>query len=90
MAKKVIQLKKEDPLPFSDEINALMMKGRYHGFISSREFLQVMPEIENNIKELDEVFDYMFSKGVEMKEVKDINFNAFVCRLVAGMILNYP
>ncbi len=68
MAKKVIQLIKEEPLPFSDEINALMMKGRSHGFISSREFLQVMPEIENNIKELDEVFDYMFSKGVEMKD----------------------
>lgn len=68
MAKKVIRYKKEEPLPFSDEMNRLLEKGKTHGFISSREMLQAMPEIENSVEELDEVFNYMFEKGIELKE----------------------
>ncbi len=68
MAKKVIRYKKEEPLPFSDEMNRLLEKGRIHGFISSREILQAMPEIENSVGELDEIFNYMFEKGIELKE----------------------
>ncbi len=69
MAKKVIQLIKEAPLPFSDKINELMMKGRSHGFITVQELIQAFPEAEKDLQTLDEVFDYMFSKGVEFCEV---------------------
>lgn len=68
MAKKVFKYKKEEPLLFSEEVNRLMEKGKTHGFISSRELLQAMPEMENEVEELDEVFDYMFEKGIELKE----------------------
>ncbi len=68
MAKKVIQLKKEPPLPFSDEINALIIKGRSHGFVTVQELIQTLPEAETDLKTVDEVFDYMFSKGIEFQE----------------------
>lgn len=68
MAKKVFQLKKEEPLPFSDEVNKLLFKGRSHGFITARELIQAFPEPEKNVAELDEVFDYMFMKGIEFRE----------------------
>lgn len=68
MAKKVIQLKKEEPLPFSPEINALIKKGKSHGFITVRELIQTMPEAEKDLKTVDEVMDYLFSKGIEFRE----------------------
>jgi len=68
MAKKVFKYKKEEPLPFSDEVNRLLEKGKVHGFVSSREFLQAMPEPENDLTELDEIFDYMFTRGIELTE----------------------
>ncbi len=68
MAKKVFRYKKDDPLLFSEEVNRLLEKGRTHGFISSRELVQAFPEPEEDIEELDEVFNYMFEKGIELRE----------------------
>ena len=68
MAKKVLKYKKEEPLPYSEEVNRLMQKGRTHGFITTRELDQALPEAETNVPLLDEIFDYMFMKGIEFKE----------------------
>jgi len=68
VAKKVIQLVKEEPLPFSPEINALIEKGKSHGCITVRELVQTMPEAETDLKTADEIFDYLFSKGIEFQE----------------------
>lgn len=68
MAKKVLKYIKEEPLPYSPEVNRLMQKGRTHGFITTQELDQALPEAEKNLPLLDEIFDYMFSKGIEFKE----------------------
>ena len=68
MAKKVIRYQKEEPLPFSDEVNNLLEKGKTHGFVSSRELLQAVNEPEEDVMTLDEVFNYMFEKGIEFRE----------------------
>jgi RNA polymerase primary sigma factor len=68
MAKKVFQLKKEEPLPFSEDVNRLLEKGKSHGFVTARELVQALPEPEKDVVELDEIFDYMFGKGIEYKE----------------------
>jgi RNA polymerase primary sigma factor len=46
----------------------LLQKGRTHGFITTRELDQALPDAENDVLLLDEIFDYMFSKGIEFKE----------------------
>ncbi|MEK9155923.1 MAG: RNA polymerase sigma factor RpoD [Patescibacteria group bacterium] len=71
MAKKVFIPKKEEPLPFSAEVNALIVKGRAHSYISARELLQSVPEPEKDIPLLDEIFSYMFEKGVEYQEQEE-------------------
>lgn len=68
MAKKVFIPKKEEVLTFSPVVNQLMMKGRTHGYISMQELIQSLPDAEENIPELDEIFDYMYRKGIEFKE----------------------
>ncbi|MFA5927495.1 MAG: RNA polymerase sigma factor RpoD [Patescibacteria group bacterium] len=68
MAKKVFVPKKEEPLPFSPEVNELLAKGRIHGYISARELLQSVPEPEADVIELDEIFNCMFDRGIEFKE----------------------
>ncbi|MEI6498913.1 MAG: RNA polymerase sigma factor RpoD [bacterium] len=71
MAKKIFVPNKEEILGFSTSVNALMLKGRSHGYISMREVLQAIPEPEENIADLDLVFDYMFRKGIEFKEEEE-------------------
>ncbi|TSC94358.1 MAG: RNA polymerase primary sigma factor [Candidatus Berkelbacteria bacterium Athens1014_28] len=68
MAKKVQKLIIEDPLPFSMEINALIVKGKAHGYVSIRELLQIFPTAEDDTATLDEVFDYLISHGIDVAE----------------------
>jgi len=71
MAKKIFVPKKEEILEFAPEVNALMVKGRAHGYISMREMVQSIPEPEENIADVDMIFDYMFRKGIEFKEEEE-------------------
>jgi RNA polymerase primary sigma factor len=68
VVKKVLRLKKEEPLPFSPEVNSLVAKGKSSGFISSLELMQVLPEAENDVPLVDEILEYLFSKGIDFKE----------------------
>ena len=71
MAKKVFVPRIEEPLNFSPEINNVLLKGRAHGFISMSELLQSVPEPEENVSEVDEIFDYMLRNGIEFKTEED-------------------
>jgi RNA polymerase primary sigma factor len=72
MSKKVFVPIKEEPLPFSLAVNNLLVKGRAHGYISTQELLQSIPEPETNVKELDEIFSYIFDHGIEFKEQEEV------------------
>jgi RNA polymerase primary sigma factor len=68
MAKKIFVPKKEEVLTFSETVNDLLRKGRAHGYISMQEMIQALPEPEENVEELDQIFDYMYRKGIEFQE----------------------
>ena len=71
MAKKVFVPKAEEVLTFSSRVNDVLLKGRAHGFVSMSEFLQSLPEPEENVVEVDQIFDYMFRNGIEFKAEED-------------------
>lgn len=73
MAKKVIQLKKEEALDFPLAVIELLHRGRDHGFISIKEMAQVYPDAEEKLEEIDGVFDYLLEKGVDIMDVPDQN-----------------
>ena len=54
-----------------EQIEALLKKGQERGFITTSEILNFIPNIENNISELERVYDLLKEKGVELKEVKE-------------------
>ncbi|HOX40569.1 MAG TPA: RNA polymerase sigma factor RpoD [bacterium] len=68
MAKKVFIPKKEEVLNFAPEVNQLLAKGKTHGYISMQEMIQAYPSPEDDLETLDEIFDYIFRKGIEFKE----------------------
>jgi RNA polymerase primary sigma factor len=71
LAKKIFVPKKEEVLEFSPAVNALLMKGRSHGYISLSELVQAQPEPETDVAETDLIFDYMFRNGIEFKTEED-------------------
>ncbi|MFA6082180.1 MAG: RNA polymerase sigma factor RpoD [Patescibacteria group bacterium] len=80
MTKRVVKLKTEEPLDFQDQLVALIRKGRTHGFVTTQEMLQAFPNIEDDIPQLDALFDYFYRRGIE---VKDTAAGGILARLVS-------
>src|SRR3989344_5902713 len=68
--KKVVKRKSKIKIK-QEQIEALLKKGQERGFITTSEILNFIPNIENNISELERVYDLLKEKGVELKEVKE-------------------
>lgn len=52
------------------EIEQLISKGELHSFVTEQEILQAIPDPENNIHALDELYDVLFDKGIQILEKK--------------------
>lgn len=79
-AKKKVGLSKDEILSrVSDEVygesvekvKELVTKGREHGFITQREIMQVLPELEQDIELLDEFYSLLNDAGIEMVESEE-------------------
>lgn len=58
--------------PFSQaKINELIQKGRTRGFVTDKEILKLIPEIERHIKETEEVLDLLSQFNIEVTETKE-------------------
>ena len=56
---------------FSKELQHLIQKGREQKFITEQELIQVVPDIEENIAILDELYELLFDLGVDVIDVKE-------------------
>ncbi len=86
MAKKAIYLNKEEELPFPPQVVELLHRGRDHGFISLKELVQAYPEAEDQLKEVDAVFDYLLEKGVDIMDAPGGNLFEKVRQETADII----
>ena len=80
VAKKISKIKKvekisgpEESQPFlaKKEINALVEKGKEQGFVTQQEILGVIPELEEHIELVDELYARLMDIGIEILDVKD-------------------
>lgn len=55
---------------FDKEIKKLVKKGKEQGFVSQDEILSNVPNIENNIEQLDELYAILLDEGVEITDKK--------------------
>lgn len=68
MTKRAPKAYIEEQLDFAVALRELIRKGRTHGFITAKEILQALPELENDIPQLDSFFEYCYSRGVDIQE----------------------
>ncbi len=56
---------------FPPEVKALVKKGREHGFVTHQELMKVLPNLEDDIMMLDEVYSMFLDLGIEVIDAKD-------------------
>ncbi len=54
-----------------EQVEAILKKGQERGFLTTSEILYFIPNIENNVEELERIYDLLREKGVELKEAKE-------------------
>ncbi len=59
------------PTSPEETLNELLRIGRAKGFVSYDDVLQLMPEVENNIDQLEDIFAALFEQGIAVGQSKD-------------------
>lgn len=66
--RKPIAKKPEEKLDFPDPVADLARKGQRHGFVTYREILQTIPNVEGQVSLVDELFAYFAEHGIEVRD----------------------
>jgi RNA polymerase primary sigma factor len=56
------------PEKYEKEIKKLVIKGKGQGFVSQEEVMQTIPDIENNVEKLDELYAILLDEGIEVTD----------------------
>lgn len=56
---------------FPKEVQQLIKKGKEQGFVTEQELLKAMPNIENDVVLLDEIYTLFLDLGIEVIDVRD-------------------
>lgn len=67
---KPILQKTYDTLSLPLELQGLIKKGEFAGFVTDLEILQILPEAEKKVVVLDQFFDILQEKGIDLREKK--------------------
>ncbi len=61
----------EERTEFSPEVERLIAKGREQGFVTQQEIFSAVPEAEENVETLDDLYTALMDQGVEITDQKD-------------------
>ena len=56
---------------FPSEVKDLVKKGREHGFVTHQELMKAIPNIEDDLVLLDEIYGLFLDLGIEVIDAKD-------------------
>jgi RNA polymerase primary sigma factor len=56
---------------YSPEVERLITKGKEQGYVTQQEIAGVLPEAEENLEELDELYAGLLEQGIEITDQKD-------------------
>jgi len=73
LRKRKFKLKRGRPRKvfLEEKLQQLIKKGEVRGFVTTSEILHFFPEIENDIKGLEKLYDDLERRGIEVKETKE-------------------
>lgn len=70
--KKFIVHPSDDKLgQFPEEVRELVKKGREHGFVTHQELMKAIPNVEDDLILLDEIYGLFLDLGIEVIDAKD-------------------
>jgi len=69
--KKEIQIGRPKKVFEADKLQELVEKGKVRGFVTYSEILYLFPNIENDLKGLENLLDDLESRGIEVMEIKE-------------------
>lgn len=72
MAKRAIKMPVDNRIRMSPEIEKIISKGSLHGFVTEQEIMQAIPNPEEHIAILDELYDVFFEKGIQVMEKRKL------------------
>ncbi len=61
----------DEKVEFSPEVERLITKGREQGFVTQQEIFSAVPEAEENVETLDDLYTALMDQGVEITDQKD-------------------
>ncbi len=70
LKKRVIKKVKKIKIT-QEQIDSFLKKGSERGFVTTSEILYSFPNIENNVDELEKIYDELKERGVEVKDVRE-------------------
>jgi len=56
---------------YSPEVERLLAKGKEQGYVTQQEIAGALPEAEENLEELDELYAVLLEQGIEITDQKD-------------------
>lgn len=59
------------PEEYEKEVESLLKKGKEQGFVSQEEVLAAVPDVEENIEKLDEIYASLLEKGIEVTDKRE-------------------
>ena len=69
--KFIVQPSDDDLKGFPDEVKHLIKKGREQRYVTHQEIMKVVPNAENNVDLLDEIYTLLVNLGIQIIDVKD-------------------
>lgn len=61
----------EEKTEFTPEVERLITKGREQGFVTQQEIFSAVPEAEENVESLDDLYTALMDQGIEITDQKD-------------------
>jgi RNA polymerase primary sigma factor len=71
LAKKQAEDETLERTGYSPEVERLIAKGKEQGYVTQQEIAGVLPEAEENLEELDELYAALLEQGVEITDQKE-------------------
>ncbi len=70
--KRAVHLGRPKKVFLPEKIQQLLEKGRKRGFVTYAEILYFFPDVENDVKGLERLYDDLEKEGIELKEVREL------------------
>src|SRR3989337_4243599 len=65
--------KEQKPIDVKAEIKKLIKRGKEEGFVTQDEILIILPNTENSVNEVDELYNKLLDEGIDVFDTTEID-----------------